>query len=522
MSGLAETRAPYVSFTGFRIGDCMSTISRALIVPALAIAVAGCRARPGVPGPVTISAGSDASLRAFIDSMADAPQFSNAHWGILIVDPERGDTLYARNAGKLFMPASNMKILTSSTALTQLGPDYRYRTYFAARGPVTNGVLDGDLLVIGRGDPSVSDHMMHDAMLPLRAIADSLAAKGIRRIRGSIVPAGDAFPGEVFGFGWTYDDFEDSYSAPIDELLFNEGFSELHVHGGDQPGDPVRVEVRPAHTYPRVRVAATTTAPVSVDSARPRRRTLAVRKDSTTWDVILEGTIAARDSAVIEVTHHDPDAAYVAAFREALREKGIVIGDSATEAAYGRIDTLATLTSPPLSDILKALLKPSQNQIAEMLFRTVALEKIGAGRSDSARAVIERQIATWGVPVPSEAIVRDGSGLARYDYITPRTAVRILDVMRHAPSFNVFYDALPIAGVDGTIANRMKGTPAQGNVHAKTGTVAQARSLSGYVTTADRHVLIFSFLCNNFTVPNRAVEAVQDAIAERLAAMRLR
>jgi len=156
-----------------------------------------------------------------IDSLADAPEFSNAHWGILIVDPARGDTLYSRNAGKLFMPASNMKILTSATALAQLGPEYRYRTVFAARGGVSNGTIDGDLLVIGRGDPSVSDHMLHDAMIPLRGIADSLAARGIHRIAGRVVAAGNAFPSDVFGFGWTYDDFEDSYSAPIDELLFN-------------------------------------------------------------------------------------------------------------------------------------------------------------------------------------------------------------------------------------------------------------------------------------------------------------
>ncbi|HET7373305.1 MAG TPA: D-alanyl-D-alanine carboxypeptidase/D-alanyl-D-alanine-endopeptidase, partial [Gemmatimonadaceae bacterium] len=440
--------------------------SRASVLCAAALALAACRVTPGIPGPARISTGTNASLRAFIDSMTDAPQFSNAHWGILIVDPERRDTLYARNAGKLFMPASNMKILTSATALTQLGPDYRYRTSFVARGPVAEGTLDGDLLVIGRGDPSVSDHMLHDAMLPLRAIADSLAAKGIRHIRGRVVPAGNAFPGEVFGFGWTYDDLEDSYSAPIDELLFNEGFSELHVRGGDKPGDSVHVDVGPARSYPRVRVGATTIAPMPGDSAGARRRTLRARKDSTTWDVLLEGEIAAHDTTTIEVTHHEPDVAYIAALREALRDKGITIDDSPTDTSASQHDTLATLTSPPLSDILKALMKPSQNQIAEMLFRTVALEKTGAGRSDSARAIVERQIGTWGVPVPAEAIVRDGSGLARYDYISPRTAVRILDAMRRAPTFPVYYDALPIAGVDGTIGNRMKGTPAENNVHA--------------------------------------------------------
>ncbi len=486
------------------------------------LGLAACAKSVSIAPRPSLGSGTNVALRAMIDSLADAPEFSNAHWGILIVDPERGDTLYSRNAGKLFMPASNMKILTSATALAQLGPDYKYRTVFAARGAISNGTLNGDLLVIGRGDPSVSDHMLHDAMIPLRSIADSLAARGIHHVAGRVVAAGNAFPSEVFGFGWTYDDFEDSYSAPIDELLFNEGFSELHVHAGARAGDAVRVDVKPARSVPIVRNQATTIAAPTGDWRRGRGDGLRAHKDSTNWDVILDGQIAAGDSAVIEVTHHDPDAAYVAAVREALRDKGITIDESASTDTTARVDTLATLSSPPMSEILKALLKPSQNQIAEMLFRTVALEKYGAGRTDSARSIVGAQIASWGAAVPSEAVIRDGSGLSRYDYISPRTVVRILDAMRRSQYFTTYYDALPIAGIDGTIRNRMKGTPAQGNVHAKTGSVALARSLSGYVTTADHHMLIFSFLANNWTVPVSSVEHVQDAIAARLAGMQLR
>jgi serine-type D-Ala-D-Ala carboxypeptidase/endopeptidase (penicillin-binding protein 4) len=479
-----------------------------------------CSRPVAAPEPSIGSTGTNRTLRAMVDSLADAPEFSNAHWGILIVDPTSGDTLYSRNAGKLFMPASNMKILTSATALAHLGADYRYRTTFAARGAVSDGTLAGDLVVIGRGDPSVSDHMLHDAMLPLRAMADSIAARGIRHITGRIVAGGDAFPGEVLGYGWSYDDFEDSYSAPTDELLFNEGFSEIHVRGGDHPGDPVLAELRPAKTFPIVHIAATTAMSASSDSARHRLNTLRAVKDSATWEVRLTGAIAVHDTATIEVTHHDPDQAYLAAVREALRERGIAVDEASTDAT-SRLDTLSTLVSPPLSDILKALMKPSQNQIAEMLFRTAAFTTTGIGSSDSARAVVERQLTQWGVAVPSEAVVRDGSGLSRYDYISPRTVVRILDAMRRAPTFQSFYDALPIAGVDGTIRNRMKGTPAQGNVHAKTGSVAMSRSLSGYVTTANQRMLIFSFLSNNWTVPVREVERVQDVIAARLAAMRV-
>ncbi len=465
-----------------------------------------------VPRPV-------ARLRTAIDSMVTQPEFSNANWGILIVDPASGDTLYSRNAGKLFMPASNMKILTTSTALTQLGPAFQYHTVFAARGAVSDSTLAGDLLVIGRGDPSVSDHMRHDAMAPLDSIADSLRARGITRITGRVLAWGDAFPGEHFGYGWTYDDFEDDYSAPIDELLFNEGFSQLDVRGGAQPGDPVTVDVWPAHTVPHVRVMATTVAPANAPGPHDPN-VIHARKDSVSWDEIVEGQIAAGDSAVLIVTHHDPDRAYIGAVREALASRGITVLGGATDT-LARIDTLATLMSPPLSEILKALLKPSQNQLAEMLFRTIALQATGVGRADSARALVERQIAQWGVVVPAEAVVRDGSGLARYDYVSPQTLVRILDAMRRSPNFNVFYDALPIAGVDGTLENRMKGTPADSNVHAKTGSVALARSLSGYVTTADQHMLIFSFLANNWTTPTREVERVQDAILARVAGMHL-
>ncbi len=487
------------------------TAPRSLVAGLVGMTIAACHASVG-PAPASISTGRDAALRTFVDSMADAPEFSNAHWGILIVDPSTGDTLYSRNAGKLFMPASNMKILTSATALAQLGPEYRFKTAFAARGAVSDGTLHGDLLVFGRGDPSVSDHMLGDGMIPLRLIADSIAARGIKRISGRVLAAGDAFPADVFGYGWTYDDFEDSYSAPIDELLFNEGFSTVKLRGGDKPGDPVTFETRPARSVPRVNIAATT-APAGT---KPDVKS---RKDSVTWVETISGHLAVHDTATLELVHHNPDDAYVAAMTEALVARGIAV-DGGAAANEGRVDTLATLSSPPLSEILKALMKPSQNQIAEMLFRTIALEKYGAGRPDSAAVAVGAQIAQWGAAVPSEAVVRDGSGLSRYDYISPRTVVRILDAMRKSPNFKVYYDAMPIAGVDGTIRNRMKGTPAENNVHAKTGSVALSRSLSGYVTTAGGRMLIFSFLSNNWTVPTRSVERVQDAIAARLAGMR--
>jgi D-alanyl-D-alanine carboxypeptidase/D-alanyl-D-alanine-endopeptidase (penicillin-binding protein 4) len=415
------------------------------------------------------------------------------------------------------MPASNQKIITGATALVELGPDYTYRTTFAARGSVRDSTLRGDLVVIGRGDPTISDHMRKDAMEPLRALADSLRAHGIRKISGRLVAGGDAFVGPVLGYGWDWDDLDYGYGAGVDELLFNEGFTLVTAYGGAKPGAPIRVTTKPTTHGPKVHVTAlTVAAPTDSGAKKPE---LIFRYDSLTGGVLVEGSIVAGDSADEEVAHRVPKQAYLDALAEALGDRGIAIsaGKSDTTA---RVDTLFQLVSPPLREILPALEKPSQNQIAEVLFRTLALEKTGVGSTDSARKVIERQLAAWGAR-PEGAAVRDGSGLSRHDYVSPETLVRVLSAIRSDSAFQVFYDALPIAGVDGTLQRRMRGTPAEGNVHAKTGSVDKARSLSGYATTADGHLVIFSALCNNWTVPVRQVEAVQDMIGARLAAMTL-
>jgi D-alanyl-D-alanine carboxypeptidase/D-alanyl-D-alanine-endopeptidase (penicillin-binding protein 4) len=245
--------------------------------------------------------------------------------------------------------------------------------------------------------------------------------------------------------------------------------------------------------------------------------------DSASNLVTITGQIYTGDSLTIDVAYRDPGLAYLYALRKTLADQALTVEGGldplAPRDTAAQLDTLFVMKSPPLREILPALEKPSQNQIAEIFFKTLGLERTGVGTADSGRAVIERQLVDWGI-APTSFAVRDGSGLSRHDYIAPEAIVRVLDVMRKGPSFAVFRDALPLAGVDGTIANRMRGTAAAGNVHAKTGFVDKARSLSGYVTTADGRVLIFSFLCNNWTTSSREVDQVADAIAVRLAGLR--
>ena len=407
---------------------------------------------------------SRAELRHLIDSLTTQTEFRNAEWGVLIVNPRTGDTLYSKNAGKLFMPASNMKIITSAAALTLLGPDYAYKTTFLADGPVHDSLLDGNLLVIGRGDPTISDNMRGFATTAMDALADSIRAHGIRQITGSLARIGDAFPDSIHGYGWEWDDLGEYYGAGVDELIFNEG------------------------------MAPTTPRP----------------PPDTVRDSLYSGPAK------------DPATAYLNAFNDALLRKQITVEAGVMESILPtpfKMDTLFTFVSLPMRNIIPALMKPSQNQIAEILLKTIGLERGGMGTADSARKIVGQQLLAWGVQ-PDGFVIRDGSGLSRHDLVSPETLVRVLDRIQRDTAFAVYYNAMPIAGVDGTLKDRMKGTPAEGNVHAKTGSISAARSLSGYVTTSDGERLIFSILANNWTTPSSAVTGIADQIAAALAAYR--
>jgi D-alanyl-D-alanine carboxypeptidase/D-alanyl-D-alanine-endopeptidase (penicillin-binding protein 4) len=427
------------------------------LVPLL-FALAACGPAAAPPSPVTSPL---QALQHSIDSLVDDPKFANANLGVLIVNPETGDTLYSRNAHKLFMPASNQKILTSAVALTQLGPDYRYHTVIAKRGEIKDSVLNGDLIVIGRGDPTMSDRVYGSAAKEMAAIADSIRAHGIRRVTGALRQGGNAFPDSIYGYGWEWDDIGGESGAPVDELLYNEGM---------------------------VQRAA---------------------------------KIDGRDT-VISVATRTPGYVYLSALYGALSQRGVSVTglvDLNIDSLAAPLDTVYVIQSPPLREILKHFMKPSQNQIGEALLKTLGLEKTGIGTADAGAAVISTQLRDWGID-STEYVVYDGSGLSRHDLVTPHAIVTILSTMRKDTAFTVYYDAFPIAGVDGTIRSRMKGTAAENNLHGKTGTIEFVRSLSGYVDTADGQKLVFSFLSNHFTTPVSEITRVQDAVGALLASYR--
>lgn len=443
-------------------GALRASVVTALTATCAVLSACAPVSRPGA-GPVPVGVHGVGALRARINSFIDVPEFRTAEWAILAVNPARGDTLYNHNAALLMVPASNMKVITSSVALTQLGGDFQFTTTFSAHGRIADGRLDGDLVVTGRGDPTLSDHMRGSARAAMDTLADSIVAHGVHSVTGHLYSGADNFPGPHVGAGWDWDDLTADYGAGIDELLFNEGMSRVVVV--DQNGDSV-VRSEPAA---------------------------------------------------------DPTRDYLKELDLALQRRGVRValgvGDSVVPHDSIPLDTLFVERSVPLRQILPYFLKPSQNQIGEVLMRTVGLERTGVGTADSGLAVARRQLTAWGIP-PDGYEIHDGSGMARADLISPETIVRIFDRMQTNPDFTYFYNALPIAGVDGTIAHRMRGTPAEGNVHAKTGSLHWVRSLSGYVTDADGERLIFSVLANKWTTPPSAVTMTADSVAAALASYR--
>jgi serine-type D-Ala-D-Ala carboxypeptidase/endopeptidase (penicillin-binding protein 4) len=479
------------------------------------VLLAGCSARVAAPA----ASGSPlAHLRTDLDRIFADPHFADAQWGVEVISLDRGDLLFEQNATRLYMPASNNKVLTAVTALTRLGPDYHYETRISADGAVADGVLKGSLIITGSGDPSLAPRFHGgDSFRVFRDWAAKLKEKGIRKIEGTIVGDARAFPQPLLGRSWEWDDLVYGYAAPVSALQFNENLSTIEVTPGAVEGAPAEVKCKPFPDYVEIEAHVTTLAAGAKGNVEIRR---GAREES----FIVRGTIAAKaspDTTTVAVVH--PTLYYVAALKKALQEEGIDVtradiresmDEDPTPASAGEL--LWVHSSIPLGEILKPLLKVSQNLYAETLARTLGLVLRKQGSFEAGKEVVMDTLQGMAIPSASYAYV-DGSGLSRQNLLSADLLIRIFRSMYRNRYFNVFYDSLPIAGVDGTIRGRMRGTKAESNVHGKTGTIAYVRCLSGYVKTADGEMLGFAMIANNFLAPNAAVEYVQDSALECLA-----
>jgi len=470
-------------------------------------------AAPAVPAPPALSALP--ALSRDIDALIDTPLLAHAYWGVLVKSLRTGDTLYERNAQRLLMPASNMKIVTLAAAAERLGWDYTYATSLFAAGPVADGTLRGDLIVVGSGDPSI---MSGGADALFGDWADTLRRAGVRAVDGRIVGDDNAFEDNGLGFGWSWDDLPDDYAAGVSALQFNENAVRVSVAPGPSPGDSAGVTIAPAGSGLSIVSSVTTGAPGAPTAIRTRRLPGSMRLELT-------GAITAGAApAVLTVSVENPTLFFVAAFRSALIGRGIDVRgpavdiDDISDAPPRAARPIATHRSAPLSSLALRLMKDSQNLYAETLLKTLSA-RAGAriATEDEGRRQAAAALQLWGIG-PESLIQRDGSGLSRYDYVTAGALVAILTHIAGDERLRSPFDAsLPIAGRDGSLANRMKGTRAEGNARAKTGSMSNVRALSGYVTSGSGEPLVFAILANNFDVPAPAITSVVDAIVVRLA-----
>ncbi|KPJ96077.1 MAG: hypothetical protein AMS18_01715, partial [Gemmatimonas sp. SG8_17] len=439
-----------------------------------------------------------ATLQAELDEILADPAFHNANWGAMVQSVETGEVLYRKHERKLFMPASNMKLVTGAAALTQLGADHHFRTRVLACGEIDqDGALKGDILVIGGGDPTISQRFGDgDPLHIFRAWSDSLHRRGIRRIEGNVVGDDDLFDDVHIGPGWAWDYLGSAYAAEIGALLFNEGALRINVTPGRSKDSSAAVSLEPPTSYVELKGEVSTVGDstgINVGVARP----------PFSNEAEMEGAIwIGADSLTLYIAPHDPTLYFVTVLRETLQAQGVaVVGDAVDrDSVAGDCDSAETLfvhESQGLAEILKPLFKESQNQLAEMLLRYLGAVRTDTGSVTTGRRVVTQRLTNWGIPDDSY-IYYDGSGLSRYNYLAPEALVRLLRAVSQTQEFEVFYDALPIAGVDGTLESRMRGTRAEGNARAKTGFISNARALSGYVTTQDGELLAFSIIANNF------------------------
>lgn len=457
-----------------------------------------------------------AELGRSLDAIFGDTAQAHAHWGVLVRDLESGATLYDRNAEKAFVPASTLKLVTGAAALHALGPDYRYETQVLATGPVRDGVLRGDLVVWGSGDPTLSERFTEDARATFRAWADSLRLRGVQRIAGGIVGVDEVFD-EGPGRGWMWDDLLYEYAAEIGGLTLNEGVIRVRLFPAARVGEPALLDLTPATGYLRVENRTRT-----VPAGEPARVTVERAADGLA--LVVEGEVPL-DAVSVERVRSvpDPTGYFVTVLRETLREAGIQVEGAAVDADYGEepvrsaaaLPLLFTHRSPPLAQILPAMLKPSQNQIAEALLKTLGAELRGEGTARAGAEVADSLLRSWGIETRL-LVMADGSGMSRYDLATPELFIELLAHMQRSPHAELWLASLPAGGAEGTLASRFRDTPAAGRVRAKTGTMTAVGGLAGYATTLGGRRLAFAILVNNHVRTAAEARAVMDSAVVRM------
>ncbi|MDP9268319.1 MAG: D-alanyl-D-alanine carboxypeptidase/D-alanyl-D-alanine-endopeptidase [Acidobacteriota bacterium] len=495
---------------------------------------------PLAPAPA-FAARPDPLARKIEKILAD-PEVGRGFWGVEVVSLASGKTLYQQNPDKLFTPASNTKLFTTAATFALIGPEFRFKTDVETTGAIDKyGRLTGDLVLVGRGDPNLSGRLFPYAaggprQLPashvLEDLADELVRKGLKFIDGDVVADDSYFPAQRWAPGWEQDDLVTEYGAPVSALTLNDNVVYVRIMPADRPGEKAFIAIEPYADYYRIDNRIATTPPGTGPSK------ITISREPGSNDVLLWGTIPQDDPGGTQAIAVDDPAQFAAQwFRQLLERRGIVVygrerthhtemanlttfsvttragagGGGGSSSAMQPL-VLAVHDSLPLAEDLKLINKISQNLHAELMLRLLGRERGTAGTIDGGLEVLNGFLAKAGIK-PDEYTLLDGSGMSRQNLVTPHATVKLLRYAATQPWGDLYRATLPIGGVDGTLANRFRGTPAEGHVHGKTGSLGHVNALSGYVETLRGDRIAFAIFVNNHNLQGRkAIEAIDQIV----------
>ena len=481
--------------------------------------------------------------RRILAIISEAPA-RQALWGVDVISLRTGEQVASINAEKRFTPASTSKLFPAAVALSLLGPDFVYRTTVETAASVSDdGRVGGDLILVGRGDPNLSGRVLpyngrteriRPPTLALEDLATQVAQDGIRVIEGDLVADDTYFLWQPYGQGWTVDDLQWGYGAPVAALSLNDNVIVFRIRPGRRVGEPAAIDMEPFTTRFQLQNRIETVARYRRTSSG-RRLTLHRAVGSPVVQLWGELRTNSPEWAGALAMDHPPAIA-AEVFREALARNGIEVRGTTRvrqlqpgevrnltqgepDESSPPVKVLASRESLPLADSLKVMVKVSQNLHAEMLLRTLGRERRGVGSVEAGMEVIGEFLAEHGVP-EDDVMLRDGSGLSRQSLLTPSALTTLLRVMNDSPHRGVWMDLLPTAGTDGSLLNRLRGRSVRGRVRAKTGGLAGVAALAGYAPNANGEMLAFAILINHHNLTAGPATGLVDRVVQAIAASR--
>jgi D-alanyl-D-alanine carboxypeptidase/D-alanyl-D-alanine-endopeptidase (penicillin-binding protein 4) len=464
-----------------------------------------------------------------LDARLDRPPFNRQLWGVALVD-QSGRLLYGRNENRLFIPASNTKLVVSAVAAALLPPGWTVQTSLYG-GPVVGGVLLGDLVLYGRGDPTMDRRCYAtdttlagvcdaDPFARLRQMADSLKRQGVQLVAGDVVGDGSYFEPTMVHPNWESYDLNWWYAAPVSGLGFHDNSVDFIWQPGSAPGAPAVITMSPDLGDIAFENRTLTVPPGGESDIGDR-----FFRQPGTLSIWAEGTVALDTPGRTEsFALPDPNLYAARALRQALADAGIAVTgttrsttDSTLYAALRNTPPLAEARSRPLRDWIFPILNTSQNWFAEMLLKQLG-KQFGRGGSWPEGLDVERRFLIDSIRVDSTQIsLSDGSGLSSSNLVSPLAFTQILRFMHQHRNYAAFAAGLPVAGATGSLRNRFLGTPLAGKVRGKTGSISRVNSLSGYIELGRGRTLTFSVQANHHAQPTVAMLAAIDSVVVEMA-----